>query len=530
LERDRIARDRPETFAWGDWTISIIACLWLFWFLYRLRSAFRAHRSALFLLVAISAAAGDTARAEIADCIAATCRIRHPLPGGRADVGTGTVIRSDAQAVLILTAAHVTGRPTTDEALTVETWHRGCQSRPFPARCVWRSYLPTPQAYRDVALVSVDPAHFAGLLPPAMPLGDDDLAAGQTIVTVGCPSAAWPSAQVGHILMTEQGQGAVAKFLPIPEGGRSGSALFDQAGTKIVGLLAWAAAEPGNIEPTHGLAMRAPEVWAALRGARPLAYPVQEPVGPLVAVGRQAEASQPVQCEGPYCWRPRRPQADPPQQPEALTPYPGLTPGPERDPPRTATDYATRDDLAAVRAELAARLAALEGQTEVEAQAARDAAHDAQEKAVAAAQAAEQAQAQAVEAQQTAADASEAGQSRLAIIAADLQARIEQAKAEGQTDAKAIALDVAKDALIERTPTIAGTLTGMLGLSTPPSLAILAAAYLLRRRLRRRFARDTATSQPASQYVQPAVYTTPYAAAPEVAAPQPFRSATQPRR
>ncbi|MDD4888289.1 MAG: trypsin-like peptidase domain-containing protein [Phycisphaerae bacterium] len=187
-------------------------------------------RSVLGALPAIAAAILVAAAAcpvtgTMSDCIDATCRITAP-DGGR---GTGCVFERSQGAVYVLTAAHVVGNARRVEC---EFWRQGHQSAPLPGVVVLR----VANDQTDAAVIAVDQSHFGGALPPAIPLAPRDfvVGAGQTLTSVGCAGGAWSTGWKGHALGYDGGD---LCFVPAPAMGRSGSALFDAEGERIVGVV-----------------------------------------------------------------------------------------------------------------------------------------------------------------------------------------------------------------------------------------------------------------------------------------------------
>ncbi|HUW81914.1 MAG TPA: serine protease [Phycisphaerae bacterium] len=228
--------------------------------------------------------AANLARASMADCIDATCRISTP-DGGR---GTGCVFEVDGGRVYVLTCAHVVEGVSTVE---LEFWRAGHQSRKIAATVAARS------TGADAAIVTVAEAAFAGAPPAAVPMAPREyvVTAGQTLVSVGCANGTWSTAWKGHALRQ---QGSDLLFRPTPANGRSGSAIFDAEGTRIVGLL-----RARNEQDRHGIATSIEGLYRGL--GTPTAY-----------AGRQ------VQCPGGVCPTPQGgAQATPEDSPWRLLPY-----------------------------------------------------------------------------------------------------------------------------------------------------------------------------------------------------------------
>lgn len=175
------------------------------------------------VIAVLSVWAARHAPAAISDCIDATCRITT-ADGAR---GTGCVFEISRDQVYVLTAAHVVGGRQTARC---EFWRQGHQSRPLAAQVVARS------SAADAAVLALPVREFGGLLPAVIPLGprDDVVRPGDTLTSVGCAHGSWSTGWKGHALGY---RGSDLHFLPVPADGRSGSAIFDAAGEKIVGLL-----------------------------------------------------------------------------------------------------------------------------------------------------------------------------------------------------------------------------------------------------------------------------------------------------
>lgn len=162
------------------------------------------------------------AQAALSDCIDATCRITAS-DGGR---GTGCCFERSQGYVYVLTNAHV----ATGSVVECEFWRAGHQSRPIAGRVFARS------TEIDAAIVVLDESAFGGLFPSVVPMAlrGDDPRPGDTITSAGCANGAWATGFQGRVLGYHGGD---MRFLPVPANGRSGSAIFNADGTRIVGLL-----------------------------------------------------------------------------------------------------------------------------------------------------------------------------------------------------------------------------------------------------------------------------------------------------
>ena len=185
--------------------------------------------SCLEVMVAMVAGAAfalgtaGTCWASLSDCIDATCRITT----ADGSCGTGCVFEIDQGSVYVLTAAHVVGN---DPAVQCEFWRQGHQSAPLAGQVLSRS------EEADAAIVAVPETALGGLLPSVIPLAPRDtvIRPGDTLTSVGCANGAWSTSWKGHALEVEDGD---LHFLPTPANGRSGSAVFDAEGQRIVGVL-----------------------------------------------------------------------------------------------------------------------------------------------------------------------------------------------------------------------------------------------------------------------------------------------------
>jgi hypothetical protein len=166
---------------------------------------------------------GSLCQAALSDCIDATCRITT----AEGSCGSGCVFEIGNGSVYVLTAGHVAGNAA---AVQCEFWRHGHQSSPLAGQVIGRS------AAADAAVVAVPAAALGGLLPAAIPLAPrgEAVRAGDTLASVGCAGGSWSTGWKGHALGYEAEE---LRFVPAPANGRSGSALFDGEGKRIVGII-----------------------------------------------------------------------------------------------------------------------------------------------------------------------------------------------------------------------------------------------------------------------------------------------------
>jgi hypothetical protein len=144
----------------------------------------------------------------------------------------------------------------------------------------------------DAAVVDVPESAFAGLLPQAVPLAPPDYVVrpGATLTSVGCANGSWSTGWKGHALGCGDGD---LYFLPTPANGRSGSAVFDSDGRRIVGLIR---ARSGDADGSYGIASDIRAVHAAFAGGGQ-----PKTVGRPSACG-SAISSLPTQCGPDGCY------------------------------------------------------------------------------------------------------------------------------------------------------------------------------------------------------------------------------------
>lgn len=217
-----------------------------------------------YLTIALWLALAGSALAGLSNLPEATCRIRRG-----SSLGSGCAFArfdeagkaaANGRFIHVLTNAHVAGRAGT--AVAVEFWRNGYKSIQIRGE-VLRSYYLNGY-HRDIAVVQVDSAHLGGYVPKIVPLAHpNDPVDFRAIASIGCPRGGWPTMWKGQGLGGSRSSGDVLYFKPAPENGRSGSAVFDLAGTKIIGLIAWSSGKGGT---GHGIAMTHREIWAAFSG------------------------------------------------------------------------------------------------------------------------------------------------------------------------------------------------------------------------------------------------------------------------
>ncbi|TWT69721.1 trypsin-like peptidase domain-containing protein [Crateriforma conspicua] len=206
--------------------------------------------TAVFVVAfAAAAAIADSPDPDSTDrVLRASCRIF----AGNAR-GSGVIFDADEDNYHVLTNAHVVGR--VGNRVRLEFEHSGYRSRPIAGRVV-RSHIARTASI-DLAIVELPRSSFPGPIP-VVPLAEvgfkDD---SPTVLTCGAQGGAAVSLQRGHIVRQTRG---LIYYKPEALPGRSGSPLFNDDGSRVIGLVAWRTGDG------HGLAMNAAAVRSFVRG------------------------------------------------------------------------------------------------------------------------------------------------------------------------------------------------------------------------------------------------------------------------
>jgi len=201
----------------------------------------------LLLVVAALIGAPDYSHAGVSETLDATCRIHAP----DGSTGTGCVFEISQGRAFILTNRHVVGNAN---AVKCIFWKQGHQSAGLSGAVIARG------AGVDVAIVSVPQTSFGGHLPRVIPIAPrgTKLNPGDTITSAGCAKGAWATGWKGHVLGYDDGN---LCFTPPPANGRSGSAVCDAKGERIVGLI-WGRQNSGQ---SRGFAVSLENLYRTLR-------------------------------------------------------------------------------------------------------------------------------------------------------------------------------------------------------------------------------------------------------------------------
>ncbi len=180
--------------------------------------------------VSTSGQATSSQQCAATDCTTGKCPTAQPA----GSVGTGFAFFKSDDYVWVMTNRHVVGANSQGKTVYTTWWRSGRQSRKLPMVLVAVSKV------YDIAIGQIKIALFKGRLPRIIPLAEAvPVATGETILTAGCPSGDWSTATKGHVtkpLTTPAGIYTSFRYLPSPRNGRSGSPIFNAAGTRVIGL------------------------------------------------------------------------------------------------------------------------------------------------------------------------------------------------------------------------------------------------------------------------------------------------------
>ena len=125
-------------------------------------------------ILPVTIAWSNAAKASLADCLDATCRI-STADGSR---GTGCAFENSREHVFVLTAAHVVGR---NRSVQCEFWREGHRSVPLSGEVIARNESA------DTAVVCLPVSSFGGILPACIPVAPRgyELREGATVTSVG---------------------------------------------------------------------------------------------------------------------------------------------------------------------------------------------------------------------------------------------------------------------------------------------------------------------------------------------------------
>jgi hypothetical protein len=200
------------------------------------------RRTALAILIALSLGLSGVANA--ADVLSHAQKVTCKIMAGPNAVLTGIVIAQDKDFVYTITAGHGWQGPTGMQCFT-RFYHNGYQSAPLKSTLIFKSYNPV--STDDLAMVRTPVSEFEDYPLPeeVVKLAGEDYRVkdGDKLITYGCPEGKWPRGIVGHATKTFKKDRI--RFLPAPEGGQSGSGIFNKDG-ELVGMILWQSGEASS--------------------------------------------------------------------------------------------------------------------------------------------------------------------------------------------------------------------------------------------------------------------------------------------
>jgi len=173
--------------------------------------------------------------ADFPNAIQSVCKMYNHKNEGR---GSAVAFREDEKYVWLLTAGHVV---KDNPWLYAYFYINGKEQPAVVAKIHKINYNAEDtlanEMLHDIAVMTIEKAWFKKQpIPPVIPIAYENAKKEDVIFSVGCPNMAWPCGFIGHIYNTTEN---IMSFYPNPEGGRSGSPIFDAKGEHIVGIVLW---------------------------------------------------------------------------------------------------------------------------------------------------------------------------------------------------------------------------------------------------------------------------------------------------
>jgi len=162
-------------------------------------------------------------------CLSASCRLTTDR-----SIGSGTVFNIDDEYVWILSAGHVVEGST---VVLAEFWRSGSPSFFMNAEVVW--YMLHPSPCEDLSILRVLKSKFSELgqpLPYVMPLASPKfkIRVDTRVMSMGCEQGYSPTMIIGFVKRVDEN---IFYMVPDTMYGRSGSAVLDETGTRIIGVV-----------------------------------------------------------------------------------------------------------------------------------------------------------------------------------------------------------------------------------------------------------------------------------------------------
>jgi V8-like Glu-specific endopeptidase len=187
----------------------------------------------LFVISSAKIAYGD-----FKDIYESVCNVRIELKDGYTG-GTGFTYKEDKDFYYIMTAAHVVEDAVN---ITLIFYHNGISQPEVSGELHVQDYNKPESVHegfrvRDAALIKVNKNKLT-FSPKIIPLADENyrIKRNDKIVSLGCPNSTWPSAFLGAVdkLIPER-----FYFWPDIAGGRSGSPVYNEDCSLVIGIAIW---------------------------------------------------------------------------------------------------------------------------------------------------------------------------------------------------------------------------------------------------------------------------------------------------
>lgn len=197
----------------------------------------------VIVLISLFLSFNSVAQAELIEAMRSTCRIRvsqteykeiHQMDGSiigikteKKGYGTGVVYEERDGEFWIITAGHVLNLPD----IHVQFFLDGKNTEYILAKKRWMVYQKGGNV--DVGLITIPSEKLRDKIKP-IPFSHKELKNDDTVFSCGCPHGTWPTAWMGRVINVSDHQFI---FNPLPERGRSGSAIFTKDGKSILGIV-----------------------------------------------------------------------------------------------------------------------------------------------------------------------------------------------------------------------------------------------------------------------------------------------------
>ena len=197
----------------------------------------------------------NVGNAEILDAYNSVCTIHVELEEGWSG-GTGFVYEEDKDYYFVMTAGHVVDGCIQkfcllnffDSGKALES----VKGEIFKVDFVRTETINDDIEIRDIAVLKVAKKDLKDFSPKVIPLApaDKNMAEDEKVFSLGCPDLRWPSAFLGRISR------AISEryyFKPNVIGGRSGSPVYNEDCTMVIGVVIWTTPDGGVAISPYGI-------------------------------------------------------------------------------------------------------------------------------------------------------------------------------------------------------------------------------------------------------------------------------------